>query len=147
MSRYVGFHQQDAHEFLIDLIDCLHDEMQGCLRDVIRYGMALDSPREKSSPKRPRFLEQERQTPLIPETDAFLGNLMGMIAQQTSNSSTTASDAEKGPALDDFLPTSRHFRAEVEELFTCISCGYSRSKKVESSVLALSQPMILILYI
>lgn len=130
MNRYVGFNQQDAHEFLIDLIDCLHDEMEGCLKDIIGYSKSLDNSGEILSPKRPRVLEDVKLIP-SPATDTadFLSDLLGMVAKQ-ANSSNTAPDADECPILDDFLPTSRHFRAEVEESFTCISCGYNRSKKV-----------------
>lgn len=139
MSRYSGFNQQDAHEFLIDLIDCLHDEMKGCLTEIVRYGDSFDRQKDtlsELSTKRPRNNDEGESPPSTAttgSTQAMMGDIVEMVAKHVKCASCSTTESEGSVVLEEYLPTSRHFLAEVEETFTCTSCMYSRSKKVLST--------------
>lgn len=130
-SRYAGYNQQDAHEFLVDLLDAVHDEMYNCLKEV--YGKVVqESAIDNTSPS--SIISTRSGT-----DGGASGGGMDKRRKLTDGSSfDIMADIPLAPVnaeqmqieLDALLPTSRQFQSLVEVTVTCTSCKYSRAKKV-----------------
>ena len=106
-DNYKGFRQQDAHEFLTDFINILHDEMMMIKPTNFASTVRFSSP-PLSSP-----------SPLLP-----------LISIDSMKFSTETIDADRLEVrMASTLPTSRHFHAEVNVTVECMTCGYTRRKE------------------
>lgn len=96
--------QEDAHEFLLDFINAIHEDSHSRL---------LKSWQEFERAQRSVFIPTDVDVDV--NTDA--------------STSTAREEASKPPstllpsALCDLLPTSHHFHAEVNVHIKCKSCG------------------------
>jgi len=105
-EKFAGYEQRDAHEFLSDLVDFLHDELAASppagAREEGGEGAATD---ENSNPN-----EKKAAGPRVEEKE--------------KKKDTVAAMPEGG-----VLPTDKYFHLNVRVCLECDSCGYSRSKE------------------
>ena len=97
-DKFLGFEQRDAHEFLGDLIDVLHEEL--------RKGNAEDKDADKTEANQPKDDNME--------TDEG-------EAEATSSKTASVHKVE-----NDRTPADDYFRCNIEVCLTCLNCGYSR---------------------
>jgi hypothetical protein len=100
-DRFLGYEQRDAHEFLSDLIDRVHDEIV----DVKKK----ETERAQKEEKKPAAASQE-----------------GLKENSPNASQEVEATEAKDRSVDvETLPTDS-FRLDVEVCLQCDSCGYSR---------------------
>ena len=128
-DQYSGYEQQDAHEFLLHLLDILDDEMIAALRVVIESRVAEEGSSNDMALKRQRL---DRSPLLSTEEHSF---------------STNASDAPSycdRSLLDEkivnFLPTYRQFNSEVTVTLSCMSCQFTHCKRERFTNFSLNLP-------
>jgi len=113
-DKFAGYEQRDAHEFLLDLVDFLHDEL------------AAPSTLAETGPAEGGTQGVGGQCPPTDENmnpnEAAAEEKVGEKKEARGDGSAAAAD-ERGA-----LPTDEHFRLNVRVRLKCDSCGYSRSK-------------------
>ena len=101
-DKFVGYEQRDAHEFLSDLVDYLHDEL--------------------AAPLTPPAAEEEgANASTSPEEE-------GMGDEEEKEKEADEVKEKKMANDGDELPTDKFFHLTVRVCLECDSCGYSRSK-------------------
>eukprot|EP00571_Detonula_confervacea_P004325 CAMPEP_0172320450 /NCGR_PEP_ID=MMETSP1058-20130122/40638_1 /TAXON_ID=83371 /ORGANISM="Detonula confervacea, Strain CCMP 353" /LENGTH=1122 /DNA_ID=CAMNT_0013035725 /DNA_START=84 /DNA_END=3449 /DNA_ORIENTATION=- len=108
-DKFAGYEQRDAHEFLSDLVDFLHDELAAPPSAAAGASTAEETVTSTDENKNPN---EAKQTKVGEEKDA-------------SKNDEAAAVQHDGGVL---LPTDEYFHLNVRVCLECDSCGYSRSK-------------------
>lgn len=118
-NKFIGFEQRDAHEFLSDLIDSVHEELdppKDKLNEVAVQEVNAEAGSEVNSPA-----NDSKVVSGATATNENHGN------SAESNEPMSTNDSTNNESLAGF-PTD-DFRMTVEVCLKCESCGYSRTKK------------------
>ena len=126
-DKFAGYEQRDSHEFLSDLVDYLHDELEAC--PVRQEGVTVASATTASTTM--VSSEQEEGRALSPNENnhpneaknEVVGDEGKDTVEGKGTSSATASKVDGA-----LLPTDEYFQLNVRVCLKCDSCGYSRSK-------------------
>jgi len=114
-EKFAGYEQRDAHEFLSDLVDFLHDELAALPPDAtaaIASAEGTAAEEGKSSTDENKNPNEAAEQKVGEEKDVVKNNGGAATLQ---------------PELG-VLPTDEYFRLNVRVCLECDSCGYSRSK-------------------
>jgi uncharacterized UBP type Zn finger protein len=114
--QYSGSGQQDAHEFLVFLLDSLHEEMKLELEHTLNISRDMEGDRHG---KRRRLIDDHV---LTTEGDV----------EAARDAAVDRDEIQQMHDLDQLLPTSRQFEAELQVCFKCCGCGDRRFKTVSN---------------
>lgn len=110
----IVFSQHDAHEFFIDLMNSMHEEL------VMRLGLYLQV---RSLPK------QLPSTPLSTSGRSQIISEKELDSMNTTTETLDESTENEEIKVEDYgmyIPTQRQFFSDVRTSFSCIHCGYAR---------------------
>eukprot|EP00580_Thalassiosira_gravida_P008934 CAMPEP_0201643966 /NCGR_PEP_ID=MMETSP0493-20130528/29217_1 /ASSEMBLY_ACC=CAM_ASM_000838 /TAXON_ID=420259 /ORGANISM="Thalassiosira gravida, Strain GMp14c1" /LENGTH=644 /DNA_ID=CAMNT_0048118523 /DNA_START=3 /DNA_END=1937 /DNA_ORIENTATION=- len=113
-DKFAGFEQRDAHEFLADLVDFLHDELAA---PPPAAAAAASGASVGSTGK-------EGESSTTDENE----NPNGAVEQKEKDVGESNALATTAPQECGVLPTDDYFHLNVRVCLKCESCGYSRSK-------------------
>lgn len=117
------YEQRDAHEFLSDLVDFLHDEL------TASKSTPSLPPRGENEVGATAPSDQERGR-LSPNENRHPNEVVGIAGAGKSSTikhyfASTSTTAKRN---HEHLPTDEYFQLNVRVCLECDSCGYSRSK-------------------
>lgn len=152
--QFVGFEQQDSHEFLGTLLDLLHEEVKA--RDKVVRATSdgcgeeedgnneSEKDRSQSPPKKkriaspsPSLVSEDEDSDGIPRTRSFADLTMKDISSLLHKGKGGASDQSDKEQINAVETTTSkkttssveaHFATEVRTTLQCNSCTFSRSK-------------------
>mmetsp|Transcript_41363 Transcript_41363/g.86772 ORF Transcript_41363/g.86772 Transcript_41363/m.86772 type:complete len:705 (+) Transcript_41363:555-2669(+) len=113
-DKFAGYEQRDAHEFLADLVDFLHDE--------------LASPPPAAAAAAPGASEVSTGKEGESSTTDDNENRSLAVEQEEKDVGESDALAATAPRECGVLPTDDYFHLNVRVCLKCESCGYSRSK-------------------
>lgn len=111
-DKFAGYEQRDAHEFLSDLVDFLHDELAAPPSAIAAASTAGTLTAEGKS------MDENKNPNPAKET-------VGKCEKEVSKNGAAAVPVQHASCV---LPTDEYFHLNVRVCLKCDSCGYSRSK-------------------
>ncbi len=157
-QQFAGYSQQDAHEFLTDLLGHMDEEMiaamvsglnrQGAGKVAEDASDALfvspvtitDVPKSAAKQQKPSVMNLEEEMFEEPSSLELQG-LLPAAASASIVSSSSSSDATQASSktsqwlqklVKTITPTSFHFESMMEMRFECTSCGYQHEPRIEA---------------
>jgi DNA-directed RNA polymerase subunit M/transcription elongation factor TFIIS len=124
-DKFIGYEQRDSHEFLSDLVDYLHDELEASparLEGATVASVTTVSTGTSEQEEGRAVSPNENNHPNEAKNEA-VGDEGKDIVESKSSPSVTASKVDEA-----LLPTDEYFQLNVRVCLKCDSCGYSRSK-------------------
>lgn len=111
-DKFAGYEQRDAHEFLSDLVDFLHDELAAPPSAIAAASTAGTLTAEGKS------MDENKNPNPAKET-------VGKCEKEVPKNGAAAVPVQHASGV---LPTDEYFHLNVRVCLKCDSCGYSRSK-------------------
>lgn len=118
-EKFAGYEQRDSHEFLSDLVDYLHDELEAC--PVRQEGVTVASATTASTTM--VSSEQEEGRALSPNENNHPNETKNEVVGDEGKDTVEGKGTSSA-----LLPTDKYFQLNVRVCLKCDSCGYSRSK-------------------
>ncbi|RMX67865.1 hypothetical protein DD238_000353 [Peronospora effusa] len=109
-SIFASHFQQDAHEFLLNLVTEYENELVGMVHEVTE-----------------KIQEEAKSSPQVQRT-SLLGFFRNGSKVHENKDATENKSAEAEMELICRLPPAKCFRAELNRTLTCRHCGYSRKQ-------------------
>ena len=109
-SKFVGNSQEDAHEFFLDLINVLHEELYAMRNIFIKHWKKL--------PRATRVLCGEEV--VVVEEGVEEGE--GKVEGEAEGEEADDDEQERARELFECLPTTRNLHAEVQVTLQCKGC-------------------------
>ena len=111
-SRFYGHAQEDAHEFFLDLVNILHNELFS-LRTFLFQG-------ERGN-YQGKVLSSDCSEDALSSANAAVTTLFSLDKETEAGECETSSESEERRGFE-MLPTTRNLHAEIEVKFCCTNC-------------------------
>lgn len=121
-DRFYGSAQQDAHEFLIDLINVLHEDMEGRLKRFLFDSAKLNGISHLLLKNDSESLEKSVPIENISSSSSSKGN---------KTDTRQLLSFPLSPQLLYLLPTVRHLHSCLTLQMQCTSCGLRKDPRLE----------------
>ena len=127
--------QQDAHEFLTDLLNLIQEEMTANILQLLENLGVKDTqlPLHVQAP-REAFVDRTAEVLLIGSKRPLARDDTSSAKKKRFDSSYSPTDANENArkAAERLSLISHHFESTVQNTFSCLSCGYRRQPKQET---------------